>query len=132
VAEHGDTDIFPFPVENRVIFDCTEEVVKYLLEVDSDFDRFITTYPPANYGTLAPVGYTGFRWATQIDPLWNVYFLALVIRLGERIESARLPATSRRVFSYRFIPDAASSDLYDRNFNWTAFTKHGTIRIPVG
>jgi hypothetical protein len=124
IAEHGDTDIFPFPVENRVIFDCADDIVNYLLEVDNDFEKFITTYPPANYGTLAPVGYTGFRWATQVDPLWNVYFLALVIRLGDRIEGARLSAASKRVFSYRFNPDAASSGLYNRDFNWTAFTTH--------
>jgi hypothetical protein len=102
VADHGDTDIFPFPIENRILWDKSKDVVKYLKDVDKDFERFITACPPANYGTLAPVGYTGFRWATQIDPLWNIYFLALVIRLGGRIESARLAMDTNTVFSYRF------------------------------
>ena len=81
ISQHGDTDIFPFPIENRIIFDSADKIKTYLLEADKDFDKFLTAYPPANYGTLAPVGYTGFRWATQIDPLWNVYFLGLVIEL---------------------------------------------------
>lgn len=124
ITQHGDTDIFPFPIENRVLFDCADKVVAYLLDVDKEFEKFLTTYPPANYGTLAPVGYTGFRWATQIDPIWNVYFLGLVIALGEKIEAARLPTNTDTVFSYRYNPDAASSDLWLRQFNWTAFVTH--------
>lgn len=124
ISEHGDTDIFPFPLENRVLWDKSDKIVDYLLGVDREFDKFITSYPPANYGTLAPVGYTGFRWATQIDPLWNVYFLALVIRLGSKIESARLPTSANAVFSYRFNPEESSSDLFDRSYNWKSFTTH--------
>lgn len=124
ISNHGDTDIFPFPIENRILWDCADRVVAYLQEVDKDFDKFITSFPPANYGTLAPVGYTGFRWATQIDPLWNVYFLALVIRIGTRIEEARLSADTKTVFSYRFNSDQTNSDLFLREYNWTEFTRH--------
>jgi hypothetical protein len=88
VVQHGDTDIFPFPVENRILFDKQPEILQLLSKIHQDFDRYLVTYPPANHGALAPVGYTGFRWATQIDPIWNVYFLALVIELAERIEKA--------------------------------------------
>jgi hypothetical protein len=90
VADHGDTDIFPYPLENRIIFDNVNEVVDLLLKGNAAFDDFIADLPPSTYGTLAPVGYTGFRWATQIDPLWNVFFLALVIQIGAKIEAARL------------------------------------------
>lgn len=124
ITDFGDTDIFPYPIENRILFDKSKEVVDYLCEVDKDFDRFITAYPPANYGTLAPVGYTGFRWATQIDPLWNVYYLALVIELGERIEAARIPIEQNVVFSYRFNPDRSSSELFLKNYGWKPFTSH--------
>jgi hypothetical protein len=124
IADHGDTDIFPFPIENRILRDCEGAVVTYLSDVDKDFEKFITAYPPANYGTLAPVGYTGFRWATQIDPLWNVYFLALVLRIADKIETARLPISTNTVFSYRFNSDQTSSGIWIKDLNWKSFTLH--------
>ena len=51
---------------------------------------------------LTPVGYTGFRWATQIEPFWNAYYLALVIAIADQIESTRIPEAEQVVFSYRF------------------------------
>ena len=127
VVQHGDTDIFPYPIENRILYDSKEAIIKYLLEVHSDFQKFITAYPPANYGTLAPVGYTGFRWATQIDPLWNIYFLALVIKIGDKIEAARLPTSLSTVFSYRFDSNNSQSDLFYREFGWRPFTDRAII-----
>lgn len=124
IYAHGDTDIFPFPMETRIFNDLSDAVTKYLVKVDKDFNAFITAHPPANYGALAPVGYTGFRWATQIDPLWNVYFLALVISIGDNIEAARLPTSANAVFSYRFNPDAEKSDLFLREFGWRPFIEH--------
>lgn len=123
LANHGDTDIFPFPFENMVIFDQAKEVTALLLDATKDFDSYITRFPPSNYGALAPVGYTGFRWATQIDPLWNIYFLSLVIRLGDRIEAARLPTDKSIVFSYRFNSEEGSSDLFRREFGWRKFNE---------
>lgn len=123
VADHGDTDIFPYPIENRILFDTADKIVPYLVEKDKDFDQFITDLPPTTYGTLAPVGYTGFRWATQIDPLWNIYFLALVISIGPKIEAARLPIDSATVFSYRFNPDPKSSDIYTKGIGWRQFAE---------
>lgn len=121
VADYGDTDIFPFPIENRILCDKLKEVATYLLKANKDFDQFLTAYPPSNYGTLAPVGYTGFRWATQIDPIWNVYFLALVIEVASKIEAVRIPVEDKRVFSYRFKSDPDSPALFDRNIGWKNF-----------
>lgn len=121
VADYGDTDIFPFPIENRVLFDLKEEIAAFLLEKDKDFESFMTGYPPSNHGTLAPVGYTGFRWATQLDPLWNIYFLALVIEIAPKIEQARLPKSDNRVFSYRFNSDASSSYIFKKEMGWRQF-----------
>lgn len=121
VADHGDTDIFPYPLENRILFDKADAVVQLLLERSGDFDAFISDLAPTTYGTLAPVGYTGFRWATQIDPLWNVYFLALAIQLGPKIEVARLPTSANKVFSYRFKDDPSSSDVFETGVGWREF-----------
>lgn len=68
---------------------------------------------------LSVVGYSGFRWGTQIDPIWNVYLLALVLTVAEQIESKRL--NSDIVFSYRFKPDVAAGSLFDKEVGWQKF-----------
>ena len=37
------------------------------------------------------VGYTSFRWVTQIDPIWNAYLLGLVLSIAPAIEAERIP-----------------------------------------
>lgn len=123
VVNHGDTDIFPYPVENRLFYDCQPAVIELLKHIDQNFDAYIISHPPANYGALAPVGYTGFRWATQIDPIWNIYFLSLVIKLGNQIEGVRLPIDTECVFSYRFNPTESDSDLFRREIGWRSFNE---------
>ncbi|HYJ82128.1 MAG TPA: hypothetical protein VEW26_04685, partial [Allosphingosinicella sp.] len=78
VVDHGDTDIFPFPIENRIIKDRIDDVHALAMRIEANFDQYLLNSPPANHGALAPAGYTGFRWATQLDPIWNLYFLAMV------------------------------------------------------
>ncbi len=120
VTQHGDTDIFPFPIENRILFDQETNIIAILNSIDSDFENYIVKTPPENFGALAPVGYTGFRWATQIDPIWNVYFLAVVISIAAKIEAVRLDTAY--VHSYRFNSAEDSADLFDRKFGWHSFT----------
>lgn len=121
IVEHGDTDIFPFPIENRIFFDSKAGAIKLLEELDKNFDASFAKTPPVNQSALCPVGYTGFRWATQIDPLWNAYFLALVISIGKEIESARIDADKNVVFSYRFDIDPKSKRLFRDDLGWRAF-----------
>lgn len=125
VVNHGDTDIFPFPIENRLAFDKKPELIALLQAIHDDFDAAIVSRPPTNYGALAPVGYTGFRWATQIDPLWNLYFLSLVIEIGSKIEAVRLPPDRNTVFSYRF-QDDDGPDLFSRSYGWRPFMEQAT------
>ena len=102
IATHGDTDIFPLPFECHLFHDKPEKCVEVLEKLHNNFDEYISTYPPDMIETLSQVGYTGFRWATQIEPFWNAYYLACVVRLAEDIESVRLPENAQTVFSYRF------------------------------
>ena len=76
IAKHGDTDIFPFPFENHIFFDIPDESCDLLEKVHKNFEEYLATYPPFTIESLTPVGYTGFRWATQIEPFWNAYYLA--------------------------------------------------------
>src|SRR5262245_50041069 len=82
VATRGDTDVFPFPVENHVFHDRQDAVIDLLERISNDFQGSLERVPIASYSCLAPVGYAGYRWATQVDPLWNAYLLSLVISMA--------------------------------------------------
>lgn len=121
IARHGDTDIFPYPVENHIFFDCHDKIVKLLQNLHDNFDVFLQHYPPFYSKNLSVVGYSGFRSATQIDPLWNAYFLGLVVAIGEEIECARIPLDRQIVFSYRHRSDPDSYLLFDSNIGWRQY-----------
>ncbi len=99
--------------------DMPEAVAGVLLDIDRNFEDRIKNAVIDNYSTLAPVGYAGFRWATQIDPTWNAYLLALVLSLAEEIEQARIPEDHERVFSYRYRP-LPSDGLFSQE-SWKQF-----------
>lgn len=113
VSSFGDTDVFPSVLDRFPCQDDPDAVVAVLEEVHRTFDQYLASQPPENIDTLAPLGYTSFRWATQIDPLWNLYYLSLVLSIGETIESKRLPLSEKSVFSYRFKPDTKTGHLFD-------------------
>lgn len=112
VAAFGDTDIFPSPLDRLACEDVPQPIIKMLEDVHRTFDQYLANQPPENINALAPLGYTAFRWATQIDPVWNLYFLSLVLFIAESIEAKRLPRAVNAVFSYRFQPDLTTGHLY--------------------
>lgn len=132
VARYGDTDIFPFPIEQHVMFDCRDKSLELLRQADREFSErknpdgtiepsFLEEYPPVNSSALTPVGYAGFRWATQIDPFWNVYFLAQVLSIADEIESERIPVMDRTIFSYRYSYDDETHQLFKPGVGWPEF-----------
>ena len=124
ISQHGDTDIFPYPIETLIFYDEKQEVIALLKEMAGGFDDFIARYPPANSNTLAPVGYSGFRWATQIDPIWNAFYLGIVLSIAERIEAVRVPIKDKVVFSYRYNYDADSCDMFFESPGWAEYMEH--------
>jgi len=128
IANFGDTDIFPYPIENRLLFDAAADAVVVLREVDTDFDGALTRMPVLTSKELAVVGYNGFRQGTQIDAVWNAYLLALVITIGEDIEARRVPANT--VFSYRYKPDMASGSLFNKDVGWPHFQTAAIEHAP--
>ncbi len=122
VAKHGDTDIFPFPFENNLFFDCPNESRDLLIDLHKNFETYLATYPPFTLETLTQVGYTGFRWATQIEPFWNAYYLALVIAIADQIEAVRIPESEQIVFSYRFGWNEDNAKLF-RDVTWTNYRR---------
>lgn len=121
VAAWGDTDVFPLPLENLVFYDSTEEVLDLLDDLHTHFAAWTRTDPPDNAEALAMVGYTAFRWVTQVDPLWNAYLLGLVLSIAPDIERARIPAAQRVIFSYRYETGSDADRLFTdsawRDFN---------------
>ena len=124
ITSHGDTDIFPFPFENFAFSDKPDEIVALILEYDKHFYNYLTRFPPQNVSSLTPVTYSGFRWATQIDPIWNAHFLSCVLALATKIEKARPPKTDDIVFSYRYAPSRKTGNLFDVSYGWFQFMKH--------
>ena len=120
ISVWGDTDVFPFPVENHILHDQASDVATLLEAVAVDFNAQINSFPVQNYSTLAPVGYTGFRWATQIEPLWNAYLLALVISLAPSIEAARISPDEGRIYSYRYNSNSSDDSIFISD-SWRQF-----------
>ncbi|MCG7632624.1 RNA-directed DNA polymerase [Gordonia McavH-238-E] len=120
ISRWGDTDVFPFAPENHILFDKSSEVADMLVEVHKDFDKKIQEDPPVNLTDLQLVTYEGFRWVSQLDPIWNAYLLGAVFSIHEEIESARISKAKDRVFSYRFKPDANRKSLFESD-SWTQF-----------
>jgi Reverse transcriptase (RNA-dependent DNA polymerase) len=120
IANWGDTDVFPLPIENHVFRDSPDPIVDLLSEMAVKFDSAIDTLAIDSYSTLAPVGYTGFRWATQIEPIWNAYLLACVLSLAPDIERARLSEGEAKVFSYRYRQQTSDDSLFALD-SWNQF-----------
>ncbi len=123
IAEYGDTDVLPFPIENRWFFDEVDRVVSLLARLDAEFDDWIINYPVVSARVLAGVGYAGFRGVTQIDPIWNAYLLALVIEIGADIDAARVPKSKGVVFSYRFNDAPTDDNIFATDIGWEAYQR---------
>ncbi len=121
IVRYGDTDIFPYPFERQVMRDKQSEVLSILMGVRANFEKSVLEMPIERERLLSAVGYTGFRQGTQIDPLWNVYLLGLVICVGHDIERVRISRERRVVFSYRFEPDPETYTVFSKDFGWLAF-----------
>lgn len=121
ISQFGDTDIFPFPIENAMFYDASASVKELLQSIDKNFDEYIQGYPVEKVSTCVPVGIGGFRWATQIDPIWNAYLLYLVLSVSESIEKSRQPKERGAIHSYRVDLHSAFPKIFDQKYNWRSF-----------
>ena len=124
IARFGDTDVLPRPFEAFIFMDNEEAIVELLKQIHVEFDTLISSETPSPEFFLSPVGYTGYRWVSQIDPIWNAYLLGLAIELGVKIEARRPDLREKTVFSYRWNPDTSSHHLFLKELNYASFYKH--------
>lgn len=125
IIRHGDTDIFPYPFESRLFEDRKEIVNAALMQIFDDFENKRTEVPPNMINSFSSIGYYGYRWATQIDPFWNAFFLGLVLKIGEDIEKIR--SASTQVYSYRFKPNPAVGAIFDKDISWRKYQEDSII-----
>lgn len=121
IIKYGDTDIFPYPIENHIFYDKKKEVVDILVDMFDNFENYLIKCPPINESMLVSSGYTGFRWATQLDPIWNAFFLGITLSISEKIEENRISTSSNKVFSYRIKLNKENYTIFDKNFGWNEF-----------
>lgn len=112
VSKWGDTDIFAYPLENTVIGDMKSEVVAQLNAIHAKFDESLQNQPIWSETGMTLVGYTGLRAGTTIDPIWNLYLLALCIGLRKTIEAERNVLSDSVVHSYRILKDSSDGRLF--------------------
>ena len=122
VVEFGDTDLFADPIEARWLQAAPEQARQAVLTLHENF-RLRRPGRPEVLRALFPVGHSGYRLGTQIDPVWNLYLLSLVILAGPAIEPSR-PARSREmVYSFRFMAPDERARIFDPECGWRAFTQ---------
>ena len=116
IAKNGDTDIFLFPYETRMFEDEREKLIKSLMDTYINFSDRVEESSPINISTFSTVGYLGYRWVTQIDPYWNVFFLGLILNLSSKIEQQR--KNTDCVYSYRIQPDEELKSIFNKEIGW--------------
>jgi hypothetical protein len=121
ISKWGDTDIFPFSVENALFYDKPALVGEIIKNMESRFDDWMADYPVKCVKTCVPVGYTGYRWASSIDPLWNCFLLYQTLKISEKLEQNRISVSKQSVFSYRLKINEESGKIFDSDQNWRAF-----------
>jgi len=121
VIQFGDTDIFPFPIENHVFHDKRDQVVSLLTDAFSDFEAVFNDNLPSHINILSPVGLTGFRWATQQDPFWNAFLLGVVLAIAGEIEAARIQTDRETIYSYRVASNLENGAVFRHDISWRDF-----------
>lgn len=125
ISGFGDTDVFPFPIDNVIFYDREKEIVDLLDNISGckPSDLF-AQYPLLCDTQLVAAGYFGFRSVTQLDPIWNAFLLGKVLFLAASIEAQRIAPDKCTIFSYRYKPDPEAGSLFDREIGWHAFQTH--------
>lgn len=98
IAEAGDTDVFPYPIELRFLRERQSEIADELASWDAS-----QHHPMSLIESLVPKTRFGFRLAHQIYLSDLLIFTSIVLSLAETIEASRDPAVNRRAFSYRLL-----------------------------
>lgn len=115
---HGDTDLFPKPIEIEILNDNLSDSVTKICDLDIS-----THQPSAPRRFIVPKDELSYRAATQLDPLDSVILTALIYKYGNDIEKRRRAISENSVFSYRF-SSSLDGDLYQSHTAWNRYWEH--------
>jgi reverse transcriptase-like protein len=127
LARDGDTDVLPVPDEYAVLREYWPRIENWLSSLD------MSRWPPrAPRRCLAPKGDGGFRVVTQLDPIEQIVYTALVYEVGGKLEAIRRPQSAQEVFSWRFQPEESDGRLFDPESNWDGFISRSSTAGSTG
>lgn len=129
VTAFGDTDLFPDSPEQLILSHRTAAIHRAVLDLHRQFGAARASRPRTEpLHALFPAGALGYRLGTQIETVWNLYFLALVILAAPRIEAARAPRDRQIIHSYRYRTGLGGGRIFDPEIGWRSFTQR-TIEL---
>ena len=115
LSKENDTDLFPKPVEIKVIHEMQDGLLNKLKDLDLGNYNW-----HASRRFVIPKSDLSYRIATQLDPIDSIIFSAIIYEYGNLIEDKRIPISDNKVFSYRFKP-LEDGTLYSNSTAWTDF-----------
>lgn len=110
LCKYDDTDLFPSPIEFKIISRNKESVLKKIKDIDICNYNF-----SSSRRFLIPKDELSYRIATQLNPIDSILFSAIIHQYGNLIEAKR--ASIEKVFSYRFSPEY-DGRLYSEKGTW--------------
>jgi Reverse transcriptase (RNA-dependent DNA polymerase) len=126
IQKYGDTDIFPVPFE----FEAIRHGWVWLQKELSLFD--LETYRIGSLRRiLVPKPSSGFRVATQLDPIDSLIYTAAIYEAAEAIERSRVPIERKIACSFRLGLDA-SGTFFRANNGWPDFQEHSSELASSG
>jgi hypothetical protein len=96
---HGDTDIFPYPLEFKFFADRKADIAEQLAKQETGNYR-----PMSALESLVPKSRYNFRVAHQLYPVDCALLNSSIRLVGEELEQYRLPS-DQGPFSYRYLPN---------------------------
>lgn len=117
----GDTDVFPELNYDGVTFEqvCLLDEDVLTMKTSEVREKYS---PRITHGTVFK-NYGALRAVTQVDPLFNVYYLMLAICVARLTEQNRIADTKQAVHSYRFLPDLQSGRLFAPEYNYRSYVE---------
>ncbi|MFA8300202.1 MAG: hypothetical protein ACEPOV_08575 [Hyphomicrobiales bacterium] len=118
VLSYGDTDVFPIPIDNIFFPEHRNDVIRIIKELDTKAHSFQSLLEYINnnkfesINTYKAVGYSAYRWVTQLNPYINILLLSYAIELANSLEHSRLNKNLEIIHSYRFKPDHPNGELF--------------------
>jgi len=124
---HGDTDIFPEPHIYQKWQKSPQQAIDATLSLHEHFNSKNELSKFDCIRSFVTSGPTGFRLGTQIDPIGNLYYLALTLLCAPELEKNRQPIQSGHVHSYRYQQIDTECRIFKPEIGWRSFQQQAKL-----